>query len=655
MSDMEKTKKQLVEELTYLRSRIAEQEKSEIKGKLAEKALLQENTEWEETFNNITDMVTVHDMDFNIIRANKAAEKILGLPLLNQTPTVKCFRYYHATESPPQGCQSCECLETGEPSVFEALEPHLNTFLEIRAIPRIDSQGQLIGLIHVVRDIADRKRAEELIRIRVSQQRALLENISDIAWLKDKESRFIAVNEPFGRSCGWSPADIVGKTDRDIWPKDLAERYRSDDREVLETKIGKRVEEPLTDYKGMTTWIETIKNPVFDEHGDVIGTVGIARDISERKKTEEALKFSSQKWQNSFDSIPYIMCVISKDLEFLEINKAGLEAINLSKKEIIGKKCYELVHGITCPIPECPCQKTMATGKAGQGQVEQDGRILQLSAWPIFDEDNHVSSFVHSVIDITDQKKAEQEKAYLEAQLRHQQKLESIGTLASGVAHEINNPITSILNFAELIQLKTKEDAYLSDYAQRIINDTKRVAQIVKNLLSFARQGREQHSPAYMADIVNDTLSLISAVFRKDQLKVVVDIPDDLPEIKCRSQQLQQVLMNLMTNARDALNEAYPEFDDNKVLKITCSSVKIEGESWIRTTVENHGKAIPPEIMNRIFDPFFTTKPREAGTGLGLSISFGIVLEHQGVLWVESDEDLTRFHMDLPVDNGWEK
>jgi signal transduction histidine kinase len=129
-------------------------------------------------------------------------------------------------------------------------------------------------------------------------------------------------------------------------------------------------------------------------------------------------------------------------------------------------------------------------------------------------------------------------------------------------------------------------------------------------------------------------------------------VPDDLPKIKCRTRQIQQVLMNLLTNARDALNERYPESDENKTVRITCVPLEKEGEKWIRTTVENHGGTMPPEIMDRIFDPFFTTKPTDMGTGLGLSISYGIVSEHKGVLSVVSDENSTSFHMDLRVNNG---
>ncbi|MBL7112768.1 MAG: response regulator [Bacteroidales bacterium] len=131
--------------------------------KQAEEQLILAKTDWEETFNTITDIITVHDKDFDIIRANRAAEKLLKLPLLDLMPGAKCFKYYHGTEAPPEGCPSCNCLQTGLPATFEVFEPHLNMFIEIRAIPRFDSKKKLSGLIHVVRDITERKRTEEAL------------------------------------------------------------------------------------------------------------------------------------------------------------------------------------------------------------------------------------------------------------------------------------------------------------------------------------------------------------------------------------------------------------------------------------------------------------------------------------------------------------
>ncbi|HTY45337.1 MAG TPA: PAS domain-containing protein [Patescibacteria group bacterium] len=139
---------------------------------------------------------------------------------------------------------------------------------------------------------ARHKHTEAALRRSQLHQQAILNNIPDIAWLKDKESRFIAVNDAFGRSCGVKPEDLTGKTDLDIWPHELAERYRFDDREVMESGQRKQVEEPLADKEGKVRWIETVKTPIFNEKSEVIGTTGIARDITERKKVEEVLRNS---------------------------------------------------------------------------------------------------------------------------------------------------------------------------------------------------------------------------------------------------------------------------------------------------------------------------------------------------------------------------
>ncbi len=268
-----------------------------------------------------------------------------------------------------------------------------------------------------------------------------------------------------------------------------------------------------------------------------------------------------------------------------------------------------------------------------------------------YDHAGRAASMTGVCWDVTERKRAEEEKILLEAQLRHQQKLESLGTLASGVAHEINNPLTGILNFAELIKIRASDNDRLTDYAERIVMETMRVAQIVQNLLAFARDETSACSPARLIDIVDDTLTLTAAALRQDKIELTIAIPDDLPRICCRQQQIQQVLMNLLTNARDALNERYPGVDADKTLTIAGARFAKDGKPWVRLTVENHGPAIPPEIIDRIFDPFFTTKPRDRVAGLGLSVSYGIVAEHGGSLTVESDEVRTQFHVDLPAED----
>ena len=255
----------------------------------------------------------------------------------------------------------------------------------------------------------------------------------------------------------------------------------------------------------------------------------------------------------------------------------------------------------------------------------------------------------------------------LESQLRQQQRLESVGTLASGVAHEINNPVQGILNYAELITERAGDASTVRDFAREITHESNRVAAIVRNLLAFSRQESEQRlEPCEVRALVEDTLSLVRAVLRKDQIGVELDIPDGLPPLRCRVQQIQQIIMNLVTNARDALNERYAQFDEAKRITIRARShpgtepgVGVAGAEagagagWVRISVEDRAGGIPEDIRARIFDPFFTTKSRDQGTGLGLAVSHGIAAEHGGALSVDSEIGAgSRFHLDLPAGRG---
>jgi len=245
-----------------------------------------------------------------------------------------------------------------------------------------------------------------------------------------------------------------------------------------------------------------------------------------------------------------------------------------------------------------------------------------------------------------------------EAQARQAQKLESIGTLAGGVAHEINNPINGIMNYAQLIKDRTDgDDTGADEFAAEIIKETNRVARIVRNLLAFARQEKGEREPVHVKAIVDDAMSLTGAMMRRDLIKIHVDIPEDLPELTCHCQQIEQVVVNLLMNARDALNTKLPESGEDKVVTVTAARLD---DSWptgptdwrggIRLSVEDCGTGISADVRARMFDPFFTTKPPGKGTGLGLSILHGMVQEHGGRVTVESEEgEWTRFDVDLPL------
>jgi PAS domain S-box-containing protein len=202
----------------------------------------------------------------------------------------------------------------------------------------------LDSVANTLAGIINRKRVEDALRESQRQQNALLDNIPDIAWLKDKESRFIAVNEPFGKSCGFNPKDLFGKTDLDIWSRDLAERYRADDKEVMESGKRKQVEEPLTDSEGKSLWIETIKTPIYDEQGTVIGTVGIARDITERKRAEEALRESEEKYRSIVENAQEGIYQTTPEGRFITVNRAMADMLGYGSPEEFIASFTDIAH-----------------------------------------------------------------------------------------------------------------------------------------------------------------------------------------------------------------------------------------------------------------------------------------------------------------------
>lgn len=285
MKDLDKSKEELINELQDIRLRLR---KSEDDYRRADELVHQSIHNWEETFNNITDMITIHDNDFNIIYANKAAENMLHLPFIADIKS-KCFKFYHGKESPPEGCPSCACLRTGEPDSFEVFEPHLNKFIEIRAMPQFDSNGKLIGLIHVVRDITDRKKMEEEIVKYKANLEAIFRNINDAIISVDNDLTVLEVNRVAEDICGLS-REIIGKDFRS-----LSFGYSAECLKVLQEVLEKR--ERVEAYRlecrteGCEGKVVSLSaSPLLNDHGIFEGAVLVVKDETRLAVLEEDLK-----------------------------------------------------------------------------------------------------------------------------------------------------------------------------------------------------------------------------------------------------------------------------------------------------------------------------------------------------------------------------
>ncbi|HDH05315.1 MAG TPA: PAS domain-containing sensor histidine kinase [Nitrospirae bacterium] len=534
--------------------------------KKIEELLFQSKQDWEDIFHSITDMITVHDKDFNIIYANRAAREILKLPPGAGNIDLQCFKYYHGAGCPPDGCPSCNSLKTGKPANFEIFEPHLKMFIEIRSMPRFDSNNQLIGLIHISRDVSERKRAEKAIKL---------------------------------------------------------------SRDELELRVEERTSELI------------------------IANEKLKDGIAERKTAVEALQKSEKKYRNlsqEFDTllngIPDNLILLSPDLKIMWANNAAASVIRNSDFELKGQYCYSMCCNIFSPCENCPTLRSFASGKEETAEVSTSkDKIWDIRAFPIKDEAGRVKSVIELARNIT-------EKVNLQAGATRTRHLASLGELAAGVAHEINNPVNNIINYAQILIDESAGENRDDDIARRIVKDGDRIAAIVKSLLSFARIRKEEKCLMYLHEIFSETLSLASAQVRKDGIHLKVGIPTGLIKISVHPQQIQQVFLNVISNSRFALNQKYPGTHENKILEITCEKIMIDNDPFVRIVFHDYGTGIPADVIDKVVNPFFSTKPDQMGTGLGLSISHGIITEHGGKFLINSVEGkFTKITINLPV-NG---
>ncbi len=506
----------------------------------------------------------------------------------------------------------------------------------------------------VVHDITDRKLAEDKLRASETRYRNLFHNNAAVQIIIDSDTG--EVFDANDAACAYYGLTLNEIQQKKLW--DLNPSGEEFIRSNMDSALDTGTLHIVTNHRRADG--ETRDVEVYSGRVDLDGRKllhAIIHDITERKQAEKALAESEQRFRLFVESAPDGVFV-EVNGRFAYVNTKTVKMFGASEKDLVGSDVLsvfaeEYRKSIRGRMRDLSVRKVPVPLR-DEAIIRRDGSRLdvEVSAVP-FHYQEHDGALVF-MRDISERKQMEREKETMEAQLQQKQKLEAIGTLAGGVAHEINNPVTGIINYAQLISESATADDEVRNFSAEIIYEGRRIAEIVSSLLKFSRQEKKTHSPAQISDIVMGTLSLTRTILRHDQIALEVNIPDGLPSVKCRSQQIQQVLMNLITNARDALNAKYKGFDEKKKITISSGMFEREGRRWLRVTVEDSGAGITPDVMEKIFNPFFTTKPRDEGTGLGLSISHGIVREHHGELYFETSVgEFTRAILELPIDNGW--
>lgn len=349
-----------------------------------------------------------------------------------------------------------------------------------------------------------------------------------------------------------------------------------------------------------------------------------------------------------FQAIQDPVLVVTPQGTILDANHAALIAANKSQAEIIGEGICTIIHGGSLPHMECPLEEFLLTKSARVEETTLPGLAGEylLTISPVKEADGSIEKILLIARELTSDEVRKADS------LRTAQ-MAAIGELAAGVAHEVNNPITGIINFAQLLLDDSEKDSLQAELLDRIVNEGERIALIIKNLLSFARESEKDNEPVEITEIINNSLTLIEHQIKKDGITLSQNFSDEPCQIYGNFTQIQQVILNLLSNARFALNERYPGAAKEKKIDISCAPfIQESGKSIIKIIIEDTGTGIPQGILKRLFQPFFTTKPAGQGTGLGLSISYGIIHDHGGIIKVDSKFDqYTKMIIELPASN----
>ncbi len=534
-------------------------------------------------------------------------------------------------------------------------------YFDVNCNPIFDADGGITGMTSFIMDITERIHA--LDELRESESRyAMAMSSGRIGIWEMYPARFFVeadqnVNEFFGYPRGSVTTDMHEFMEQ-LVPNEYHKLMESKFYDIMGGRTRNySIEHPVKRADGSYGWVYFngyVVNPDAENKED-IRLIGAYLDISEQKQAELDLRYSKELYSVTIDAMQQIIHVVDCDMRILLCNNSFNKWVNreFEKSDLTGKTIMECFPF----LPENIIGEYQRVFDKGETFFSEEKTILgdttiytETSKIPVW-ENGQVTKVLTVVQDVTARKLAENEKLMLEGQLRQQQKLEAIGTLAGGVAHEINNPINIIMNYAELILGRSTQEKEVRKFADEIILESERIANIVSNLLAFSRQDTEIRLPVDYIETLEKTLSLTAQILKKDNITIDKNISADLPNIYCRKQEIMQVLMNLITNARDALNERYPDPGPGKAIEIKVERIDNHAGQWIRTTVKDNGCGIPKEQQARVFDPFFTSKEPGKGTGLGLSISHRIVENHQGHLSFESlPGQYTIFKMDLPID-----
>ncbi len=449
------------------------------------------------------------------------------------------------------------------------------------------------------------------------------------------DRRVLAVNRAAADLLGSQVSELVGQLTADHVASAERPHVAEQEDRVFAGEVQRYETKVLNRETGEERDVAVSSGP-FRVDDELIGTVATLRDITEPKRAHDTLSRSEARYRNLVESASDAIVTLDANGRFTTVNHAAEIISGYRREELVGQWFAPMLSDDELPKALAHFQKALAgeTGLFESRFYRKDGDARTISiTYSTPQRDEEVLCLIR---DVTDQK-------MLQEQLIQSEKMSAIGQLVSGVAHELNNPLAGISAFAQLLLAEKRFPPDQRTAAETIYSEARRASRIVQNLLTFARQHKAEKGPAAINQVLDDTLELRGYELRVRGIDVRREYDEALPDTMGDAHQLQQVFLNLITNAEQAMERA-----EGRHHRLTVRTRR-SGDA-IRIEIEDTGSGVPPNLLERIFNPFFTTKPTGHGTGLGLSISLGIVREHEGRIWAENAaQGGARFVVELPV------
>ena len=576
----------------------------------------QANRHWVEIFDSISDFIVVHAEAGNILRVNRSLAQFIGVEPdqligINMRDLLSLAADVH-----PESCPFCRQGGT-DADEFPQVVLERTYLVSTFRLQAGSAEGR--ETIHVLKDVTDRREAER-------RYRELFDNIQEGLYFTTPDGRFIEVNDALVRILGYASREELLETDitRQLYfdPSD----HEAFCAKLKESGMLRNHEETLRRKDGIPVFTMQNVFAVRDASGCVIQHRGLMTDITGLKTFQTELQRERDFNSKILNNTQSLILVVDTTGRISYANRRWAD-LNYQLHQLLGRQMAELAASAKRALFQ------EAVNAALHGQLvdnlevpilRADGRVGQFSVnlSPMRDEQGGLTSIVAVMTDITD-------AAMLQAKLMHAEKMAAVGQLVSGVAHEVNNPLTAILGFADLLM----ENPEIPDSARKdlrvILQEAQRTKQIVQNLLSFARQMPPQRKPVQLNAILLRTVQLRAYDLNSHGIEVVEHLGEGMPDVVGDALQLQQVFLNILNNAYDAVRET------SRSARIEISTALTP--NYVEVSFRDNGDGVTaPE---RIFDPFFTTKEVGKGTGLGLSICYGIVREHGGEILCQNNTD----------------